>query len=95
MAAFKLARRARVDLVELAQHTAAEWGAERARAYVGRLYGAFELLARHPRMGTRIDGGFRRYRMPTASHVIYYRVRAASVLIVRVLHKRMLPSAHL
>ena len=51
--------------------------------------GVFGFHLRHSRK--RVSG--RRVRAPR--HVILFRVRGRSIVIVRVLHERMLPSGHL
>jgi toxin ParE1/3/4 len=87
---------AEADLRAIIRFTTNQWGAERAQSYVGSLRDRMVLLLDYPELGPACDdisAGLRRY--PFVSHNIFYRLRRNEVRIVRVLHRRMSPEAHL
>ena len=72
------------------------WGAERRDAYAERLTTTIHQLLVHPHLGRARDDlspGLRSLR--AESHMIYYFADELTVTIVRLLHARMDPSAHL
>ena len=76
----------------LSRYTVEKWGAVQAIRYVSSLRDCFQFLAENPGMGRACDSvsaGLHRYEQ--GKHVIFYRVRADSIRVVRVLHQQMLP----
>ncbi len=94
MPAFRLSRAAAADLRRIARHTEARWGRVQRNRYLVRLDEAFHLLAARPRLGQPADEvrpGYRRFSV--AAHVVWYRVGGdGCVEVIRVLHRRMLPT---
>jgi len=87
--------RARQDIEDIFDYSAATWGAEQAEAYIRGLQASLERLTRFPRLGRAIDDirpGMR--LMPVGSHVAIYRVSPEAIEIIRVLHKRMDTERH-
>ena len=85
-----LSPRARDDLETIWNYTQTHWDADQAEAYLRQIQRAFETLARDPRRGRVCDEirpGYFKFRV--ASHVIFYRLTAGEVDVVRVLHGRM------
>ena len=83
---------AEADLLDIARYTEGRWSADQAREYLIKLRQACEMLLAHPQMGRDCNGvrpGLR--LLETGRHVVFYRLRENSVLVVRVLHQRMLP----
>lgn len=96
MSLYRLSGRADRDVEAIARFTIGRWGWSQAEAYVTGLHHAFEMIARFPEAGRRVDHIRRGYlRFDHASHSIFYRVTAEGVLIVRVLHGRMMPTGRL
>lgn len=96
MAAFKLSKAARRDLIEIARYTVERWGDDQRVRYLTQLDARFRWIARNPHRGTpsdQIKSGY--WRCAEGRHVIFYRVVAKRVEIIRVLHERMLPKRHL
>ena len=90
---FTIRPQAQRDLREIWRYTRKTWSAEQANRYIGQLNAA---LAERPDIGRPADDispGLR--RRGAERHVIYFRVIDKRVIIVRVLHDRMNPSAHL
>lgn len=93
---YRVAPRARADLVEIWDYTSARWSIDRADAYVEDVTSAMELAGREPELGSRIDAIRPGYRKRSAgSHVIVYRQERGLVTIIRVLHKSMDLRRHL
>lgn len=97
MSNFKLSRKARADLKSIALYTEREWGRDQRNHYILQFDQCFHLLAEQPNLGQtcdQISTGYRQY--PQGSHIIFYRLSTeSSTEIIRILHKRMLPEAHL
>lgn len=96
MASFRLTKAAKRDLIEISRYTLERWGAEQRRRYLTQLDARFGWLAKNPTLGTASDElkpGYWRYR--EGRHVIFYRLSATGVDIIRVLHARMLPTRYL
>jgi toxin ParE1/3/4 len=97
MTSFRLTKRAKDDLHTIASYTKLQWGVHQRNRYIENLDTAFHQLARNPELGQRCDDiieGFRKF--PIGHHRIYYRNSSLqSILIVRILHKRMDLNANL
>jgi toxin ParE1/3/4 len=84
------------DLDAITEYTKATWGWRQADQYLAKLEGAIELLASQPSIGRACDSirrGLRRFEI--GSHVLFYCSDAEGILVVRVLHKQMLPLGNL
>ena len=92
MAILEYSVRAARDLNEIAEYTARRWGAEQAVAYLDRLKRCCQNLTVLPDLGRSCEdvrAGLR--RLESGSHVVFYRTAAQKVLVVRILHRSMLP----
>lgn len=92
MALVRLSRRAEADLLGISDHTLRNWGEDRAVRYVDALEAFCRMLADNPSLGRRCDyirRGLR--RMESEQHVVFYREEAGGILVLRILHRRMLP----
>ena len=81
------------DLRGIVRYTTLHWSAEQAARYAAGLRECFRMLALSPGMGRACDSvslGLRRFEH--GKHVVFYRIVAGGILIVRVLHQRMLPA---
>lgn len=90
MSEFRLSPAAERDLVAIARYTQREWGDLQAELYVDLLTGRFQGLADTPERAAaceQIRAGYRRYGI--GRHVVYFRVRAHGIDIIRILHERM------
>ena len=86
MTGYELTQRAHCDLDELDEYLAAR-NAKAAREFIVRAIEVFELLAQHPEAGRRrpeLKVGVRSF--PLGKHIIYYRIAAQHVQILRVGH---------
>jgi toxin ParE1/3/4 len=78
------------------RHTRTLWGIDQANRYTDVLTAAFELLAASPKIAPACDDirpGYR--RRGVERHVIYFRIAAEEIVIMRVLHGRMDAARHL
>jgi toxin ParE1/3/4 len=89
---YRLSQPAKRDLTSILFYTQDEWGIGQAERYYDSLLRAFRSLAASPRIGMVSDSiarGLRRF--PVEQHVVFYKIEKDAILIVRLLHKRMLP----
>lgn len=90
MTEYRLTPGARHDLEEIWSHSCREWGAEQANRYTDILTVAFAELAHSPRVAPACDyirPGYR--RRSVGQHMVYFRITAYGIAIVRILHGRM------
>jgi toxin ParE1/3/4 len=93
MATVRYAKRAETDLVGIAAYTWSNWGRAQVDAYLSKIEDCCVSLGANPLLGRACDEirpGLR--RMEVSEHVIVYRKTAKGILIVRVLHRAMLPA---
>lgn len=70
--------------------------ADQADRYLRLLQSAIDLIAANPKTGSPRDDlrpGYRSYR--AGSHLIFYRLVAREILVIRILHQRMESASHL
>jgi len=87
MAEFRLANRARADLIDIYDFTESKFGAYQADAYHAGLVRSCGLLADFPRIGQSVDElapGYRRFQFQ--SHLIFYTVQPDHVEIRAIVH---------
>jgi toxin ParE1/3/4 len=94
---FRLSKQAKADLKSIALYTDHEWGRRQSNHYLLQLDQCFHFLGDNPDIGRACDEIRPGYRYhPQGSHIIFYRLSNNGVAeIIRILHKRMLPTAHL
>ena len=81
---------ARADLSNIWDYTAKTWGIDQAETYIRALDKALQSLAGTPGLGRRIDGIRPGYlKFPAVSHVIFYKLAAPGIDVIRILHKSM------
>ena len=88
--------RARADIDEIWKYTAHRWGERQAEVYLRLVEEGVNAVAANPAVGRPCDEvrpGYRRY--PLGSHVLFYRVSAERVVVIRILHQRMDVDRHL
>jgi toxin ParE1/3/4 len=93
---YVLSPRARADLEEIWNYSAAHWGDAQAEAYVRQIQAAIEKVAADPRRGRACDDirdGY--YKASVGSHVLFYRRIENGVDVVRILHQKMDFNRHL
>ena len=81
---------AEIDLEQIWDRSAKNWGDQQAERYLRDLWSAIGRIAEEPRRGrecNEIRQDYRKYQV--ASHVIFYRSTEVAVEIVRILHMRM------
>ncbi|WP_426032025.1 type II toxin-antitoxin system RelE/ParE family toxin [Caulobacter sp. DWP3-1-3b2] len=90
MKAYRLSHGARRDLGDIWDYSRDHWGARRAASYLHDLRATIGLIAEHPGVGTVLEAPDHAFRKrPVGSHVIFYRLEAGVVEIVRILHQNM------
>lgn len=95
----RLSARAEADLADIWVYSAEQWGVDQADRYIDALLSRFVWLSDHPslwRPRADIAAGLHSY--PHQRHMIYFRMSdtaGAAIEIVRMLHGRMEPDAHL
>ena len=93
---FIVSPRAEADIDDIWNYTIEHWGEQQAEIYLRLIKAAVEAVATDPKVGRTCDDvrpGYRRY--PVGSHVLFYRVTATAVVVVRILHRRMDVERHL
>jgi toxin ParE1/3/4 len=90
MAEYRLTPAAEHDLEDNWQYTRDQWGTEQAHHYADKLIVAFAELAEMPKTAPACDHIRSRYRRRRVEqHVIYFRITAYGIAVVRILHSRM------
>lgn len=95
MAAYRLSRRAALDLDEIYEYTILVFGLTQAQRYLNGLHDRFGILTQQPMLGRpagQVAANLRRYEY--GSHAVFYLPQGESILIVRVLHENMDASRH-
>jgi toxin ParE1/3/4 len=96
VAEFRLSKKARQDLDDIADYTYETFGELQADKYGEELLSAFLLLAERPRIGKAVSGLISNLRsFPFQAHVIYYNAEGNGIFIVRILHSGQDPARHL
>lgn len=93
MPKFAVSDAAGSDIRGIIRYTTLQWSGEQAARYAAGLRECFRLLAQTPGMERACDSvsaGLRRFEH--GKHVVFYRIVAGGILIIRVLHQRMLPA---
>jgi|SRR6185437_858587 len=89
---YRFSKLARLDLIDIADYTLDRWGVDQAIRYLDSLEKGFSLIAANPEIGRKCDLLRKNYRrIEHEKHVIFYRSDDAGILIVRILHRRILP----
>jgi len=90
---FRLSKSAQADIEAIGIYTRDRWDENQATRYLTALDGCFHRIAEHPLLLGRacddIRPGYRRAEQ--GSHVVFYKVDEKGLLIVRILHRKMLP----
>ena len=93
---YTLSPRAQGDLDEIWTYTVKRWGVDQAELYIRQIGRHIMAIAAQPTMGRAcrdIRAGY--YKYPTGSHVLFYRLIAGGIEVVRILHERMDFGRHL
>ncbi len=96
MAEFRLSPAAERDLEGIWRYTRDQWGLEQAERYIDMLTTTFQALAQSPKSAPaceHIRKGYR--RRGVGRHMIYFRITAYGIAVIRVLHERMDALLHL
>jgi toxin ParE1/3/4 len=87
-----VSNRAEADLDEIAVFTTRTWGWRQTDQYLAKLEDGFALLAQAPSVGRSCEfilPGLKRFEV--GKHVLFYRVEAETLWIMRILHQQMIP----
>lgn len=96
VAEYRLTPAAEHDLETIWTHTLQRWGAGQTHRCTDILTAAFAELAQSPKTAPACDhirAGYR--RRSVERHMIYFRITAYGIAVVRILHDRMDVSRHL
>lgn len=96
MKRYRLSRLAEADLESIWAYSEAHWGIDQAEAYVRNLQHAIETTAANPRLGRACDeirSGY--FKRAAGSHIVFYRLVAGAMEVVRIPHRRMDFDRHL
>ena len=96
MARYVLSPRAQSDLDEIWNYTTRHWSVVQADRYILDLVGTIETAAANPRSGRACDeirAGY--FKLPSGSHVVFYKIVGEKIDVIRVLNQRMDFSRHL
>lgn len=96
MMRYVLSPRAQADIDEIWEYSADRWDINQANRYIAQIRKAVEAIASDPRRGRSCDEirqGYRRFS--AGSHVLFFRIVADQVDVVRVLHQSMDFGRHL
>ncbi len=93
---YQLTEEADRDVEKILAYSVKNFGIDQTQHYFETLKQCIELLAGNPNMGHSAEDILPEYfRFPHESHVIFYKNLSSSILVVRILHKRMNPNLHL
>ena len=84
------------DIENIWRHSFEQFGLRQAEAYLRDIQHAAQTVADDPRRGRSCDdirAGYRKFSV--GSHVLFYRVADETVIVVRILHRRMDFERHL
>ena len=96
MAGYALTPAAQADLSEIWDYTARHWGEAQAERYTQDIQAMCEGLSDGTQVGLSAEDVRPGYRkIGVGSHVMYYRERAGTLEIVRILHRRMDVARHI
>jgi toxin ParE1/3/4 len=96
VADYKLSPRAIRDLETIWEYSFEKWGVEQANRYVDKIVAKFEVIASDPMLLPACDHIRSGYRRGLAErHMIYFRVNAKAIVIIRILHSQMDANQHL
>jgi toxin ParE1/3/4 len=93
---YRLTPDAQSDLIAIRRYTLVQWGSAQSKKYLSELRQIMSLLSVTPKLGTqRSELGAEVFSFSHSRHVIYYQCLAKQLIVFGILHKRMLPMAHL
>ena len=93
---YRLTPDAQSDLIEIRRYTRVQWGGEQSKKYLSELRQIMSLLSETPKMGVqRSELGAGIFSFAHSRHVIYYQCLGKQLVVFAILHKSMLPMAHL
>ena len=95
MAELRFSILAESDLLSIGAYTLRTWGEAQAGRYINGIEACCGLLAGNPGLGRACDNirpGLR--RMEHGKHVVFYRQETGGILVVRLLHRSMLPDRY-
>lgn len=96
MPAYRLTNKALEDLRSIARYTEQTWGREQRNQYLSKLDASFQMLVHEPELGRACDEirqGYRKHHV--GRHLIFYRILASRIEIIRILHDSMDIDSHI
>ena len=90
-----LAPKARQDLIDILRYTGETWGQAQLLTYRDKINDAIQAISANPQLGHRRgDLPATHLAYLVGSHIVVYRIVAAKLGIVRILHQRMSVTRH-
>ena len=96
MPAYRLTNKALEDLRSIARYTEQIWGREQRNKYLSKLDASFQMLVNEPELGRACDEirqGYRKHHV--GRHLVFYRLIATRIEIIRILHDSMDIDSHI
>lgn len=91
-----LSPKAKTDLSHIWDYTLAEWGIDQAEKYVRELWEVIQSKALDSSLSTNISDVRKGYRkILSGSHVIFFKLIADGIDVIRILHQRLDFERHL
>ena len=92
---YRLAPLAEADLEAIWLYTVQAWSVDQADIYLGELFSAFDGLAKGHKLGRPVNvrAGYIKYLV--GAHVVYFRLSACGIDVIRILHQSMDVERHL
>ncbi|HXO70568.1 MAG TPA: type II toxin-antitoxin system RelE/ParE family toxin [Bradyrhizobium sp.] len=90
MKGYVLSPRARKDIDDICEYTVEHSNVEQAEIYLRQIQRAIETVAADPKIARACDDirpGYWKY--PAGSHVLFFRITAKGINVVRILHSKM------
>jgi toxin ParE1/3/4 len=86
---------AEIDLANIWDYSADNWGPDQADRYTDEIRDACKALVIGHKQGKTVDVRPGYMKLPTGSHVVYFRDYSDQIHVMRILHSRMDVALHL
>jgi toxin ParE1/3/4 len=85
-----ISKEAIADLDEIWYYTVEKWSVEQANRYYDLIFQEIDYICKRPHSGMPLDDIRKGYRVSKVkSHLVFYKVVAETIEIIRILHQRM------
>lgn len=85
----KISQRARQDIIDIGRYTSRRWGKVKRDAYLQSIDIGLNTILENPGIGRKCDYVLPKYhRFDIGRHIVFYRISADTIQIVRILHEK-------